>query len=156
MPANAGEKRAAVRERVGVLVAAALLAAVATPQFVRHMRDSRAEATGIRLRELGSGFSRYHHERGSWPCHWGHRSGQLELDSLACRVPALPGPRDAWGRAILAVYQRPTPRIPGAANGVIALISAGADGRVSTSRRRAVEGKPVGDDSVHVVTRDAG
>ena len=51
------------------------------------------------------------------------------------------------------MYQAPTARIAGADGGVIAIVSGGSDGRIRTSRRRAVAGTPVGDDLVHVVTR---
>jgi type II secretory pathway pseudopilin PulG len=154
--AQYGERTAGRRARVGALVALAALAAVAAPQVVRRVRDVRAESTDAQLRALAAEFSRHQRELGAWPCWWGERSGQVELDDLACRVPASPGSLDAWGRPILAVYERPTLRIPIARNGVIALISAGADGQVSTSRRRAIAGQAAGDDRVHVVTRDAG
>jgi hypothetical protein len=153
---DAGRRRIPVQQRVAALAVALSLAAVLTPQVVRSLRDARSAQTAAQLRALGSGFARYRDERGGWPCRWGARPGQLELGSPACRVPGPPGPRDAWGRPILAVYQPPTARIPGARAGVIALLSAGADGEVRTSRRRAVAGQPVGDDLVHVVTRDAG
>jgi hypothetical protein len=156
MPELLGKPRVPTRQRVVALAVALSLAAVLTPQVVRSVRDARSGETAAQLRALGSGLVRYREEHGGWPCRWGARPGQLELGSPACRMPGPPGPRDPWGRPILAVYQPPTPRIQGARAGVIALISAGPDGQVRTSRRRAVAGQPVGDDLVHVVTRDAG
>jgi type II secretory pathway pseudopilin PulG len=141
---------------LGALAIAAILAAILAPQAVRAVRDARSERTDAQLRALGTAFAEQRELRGAWPCDWQGHSGQLELDAPACRGLGAPAPRDAWGRAILAGYQRPTLRIPGASGGVIVLISAGADGRVATSRRRAIEGHAVGDDLVHVVTRDAG
>jgi hypothetical protein len=140
--------------RLGVLASAALLVALLMPQVVRTARDLHGNETDVLLLALGDQLVRQRERSGAWPCHWLGRSSQVELGSATC----LPGAaaRDAWGRPILAVYQRPTPRIPGAAGGVIALISAGTDGTVSTSRRRAVEGKAAGDDRLHVVTRSAG
>jgi hypothetical protein len=156
MSAEQSSGRAPLCERAAALFAAAAFAIVAAPQVVRVVRDAREQATGQQLRALGDEFSRQHHDAGAWPCHWRERASQVALDGLSCRVAPVPGPRDAWGRKILAVYERPTLRIPAARNGAIALISAGPDGRVSTSRRRAIEGEAAGDDLVHVVSRDAG
>jgi hypothetical protein len=140
--------------RVGVLVSAALLLALLAPQVVRTSRDLHSNETDVLLLQLADRLARERERSGVWPCHWLGRSSQVELGSATC-LPGAPA-RDAWGRPVLAVYQRPTPRIPGAGGGVIALISAGSDGTVSTSRRRAVEGKAAGDDRVHLVTRQAG
>jgi type II secretory pathway pseudopilin PulG len=153
---DAGKPRIAIHQPVAALAAALILAAVLTPQVVRSVRDARARETEAQLRALGTSFARHRDAHGQWPCRWGARAGQLELGSPACRAPAASSPRDAWGRPILAVYQPPTGRIPGARDGVIALLSAGADGEVRTSRRRAVEGQAVGDDLIHIVTRSAG
>jgi type II secretory pathway pseudopilin PulG len=140
---------------LGALAVALILAAILAPQAVRAVRDARSERTGEQLRALGTAFAEQRERYGVWPCDWRGHSGQLELGAPACRGLGAPAPRDAWGGEILAAYQRPTPRIPGAKDGVIVLISPGADGRVTTSRRRAIEGHAVGDDLVHVVTRDA-
>jgi hypothetical protein len=148
--------RAPLCERAAALFAAAALAIVSAPQVVRVVRDARAQATADQLRVLGDEFARQHGAAGAWPCHWRERTSQVKLDGLACRVAAVPGPRDAWGHGIIAVYERPTLRIAAARDGTIALISAGPDGRVTTSRRRAIEGEATGDDLVHVVTREAG
>ena len=156
MSAEQASGRAPLCERAAAIFAAAALAIVAAPQVVRVVRDARAQATGEQLRALGDEFAFQRAAAGEWPCHWAERSSQVALDGPACRVAPVPGPRDAWGRKILAVYEPPTLRIPAARNGAIALISAGPDGRVSTSRRRAIEGEAAGDDLVDVVTRDAG
>jgi type II secretory pathway pseudopilin PulG len=140
--------------RLGSAAGAALLAALLMPQVVGSVRDRRGSETDVRLLQLASQLALQRERSGAWPCHWLGRSSQVELGSATC-LPGAPA-RDAWGGPILAVYQRPTSRIPGAEQGVVALISPGADGTVSTSRRRAVEGRAAGDDLVHVVTRQAG
>jgi hypothetical protein len=143
-----------VAKRAAAWLAAAVLAAVLAPQVVRSARDARAQTTDARLRALADDLVRQQRAQGRWPCDWQGRASQLELGGPRCST-ASDAARDAWGEPVLAIYQPATPRVLGAREGVIALLSAGPDGVVSTSRRRAIEERPAGDDRVRIVTRSA-
>jgi prepilin-type N-terminal cleavage/methylation domain-containing protein len=84
----------------------------------------------------------------------GYRRGDELSVALAPRAKT-PGEGllDGWGQPYTVMYQAPTNRIAGASAGAIIVVSSGPDGTLRTSRRRAVEGTPVGDDLIHVVTR---
>jgi len=140
--------------RLGTAAGVVLLAAALAPQVVTTARELGEHETDVILLRLATRLAEQRERSGAWPCFWMGRGSQVELGSATC----LPGSaaRDSWGGRVLAVYQRPTARIPTAQGGVIVLISPGADGRISTSRRRAVEGHAAGDDRIHVVTRRAG
>jgi hypothetical protein len=143
-------RRALVGLALLVLTAAAL-----APLWIE--RIAQPEDPGSRLRAVSEAFVRYREETGTWPCDWrGRTSFAARLSSFDCVAGRGPGGEvvDRWGNVLRVVYQAPTPKLPGAGRGAIALVSPGRNGELETRDSSAIRGEAAGDDQVWIVTRE--
>jgi hypothetical protein len=143
-------RRALVGLALLVLTAAAL-----APLWVE--RIEQPGDPGSRLQAVSEAFVRYREETGKWPCDWSGRSSfAARLSSFDCVAGQGPGGEvvDRWGNVLRVVYQAPTPKLPGASRGAIALVSPGRNGELETRDSSAVRGEAAGDDQIWIVTRE--
>jgi hypothetical protein len=105
------------------------------------------------MEQVADAFVRYRKRHGEWPCGWnGTSSSATSFVGFRCLDDAA-DLRDRWGRAFRVVFQAPTGRIPGSADGAIALVSMGPDGELQTPDSLALRGESAGDDQVRLIAR---
>jgi hypothetical protein len=125
---------------MGVALAALIVALLAPLAMDMLPMEREPEARPVPvdgpdpIEKVVDAFVRYRKRSGDWPCGWtGTSSSATSFVGFRC-LGDVSDLRDRWGRPFRVVFQAPTRRIPGAVDGAIALISAGPDGELQTSR----------------------